>query len=378
MGKLKDGTLGCAADVVRADLGALCVSLSNEFERMAGSRLLITGGAGFLGHYLVQAPLQWNRSPDCTAPIQITVYDSFLRGMPPWLAEAAADPHLQVDRYDVRDPLPASPDHYDYIVHAASIASPTYYRQRPIETMDANVNGLRTLLEYARERSDSERRVRGFLFYSTSEIYGDPGPADIPTPETYRGNVSCVGPRACYDESKRYGETLAVNFARCFDLPITIARPFNNYGPGLKITDRRVIADFARNIFRNEDIVLLSDGSPTRTYCYVADAVAGYFKILAQGRPGEAYNIGAEAPELSIAELAELMADTARSLFGYRGQVVRRQSTDPEYLTDNPNRRCPVIDKARDELGYAPSMSLREGLERTLIWYREHQTAEEG
>jgi UDP-glucuronate decarboxylase len=378
MVKPNDGVPGSADDVVRTDLDGLCTELKGEFERMAGSRLLITGGAGFLGHYLVQAPLRWNRSPDCTAPIHVTVYDSFLRGVPPWLEGLKADPQLQVDRYDVRDPLPSNLGDYDYIVHAASIASPTYYRQRPIETMDANVNGLRNLLEYARERHNGSRPVRGFLFYSTSEIYGDPGPADIPTPESYRGNVSCVGPRACYDESKRYGETLSVNFARCFDLPVTIARPFNNYGPGLKITDRRVIPDFARNIFRDEDIVLLSDGSPTRTYCYVADAVAGYFKILARGRPGEAYNIGADGPEISIAELAELMAAAARDLFGYRGRVVRRQSSDPDYLTDNPNRRCPVIAKARDELDFAPSVSLREGLERTLIWYRDHQTAEEG
>jgi UDP-glucuronate decarboxylase len=374
----KDAVANSAADVVRADLDGLCAVLQDEFERMAGGRLLITGGAGFLGHYLVQAPLRWNRLPSCTAPIDVTVYDSFIRGVPPWLAGLEADPHLQVERYDVRDPLPTDPGDYDYLVHAASIASPTYYRQRPIETMDANVNGLRNLLEYARERRDGPRPVKGFLFYSTSEIYGDPGPADIPTPETYRGNVSCVGPRACYDESKRYGETLSVNFARSFDLPVTIARPFNNYGPGLKITDRRVIPDFARNIFRGEDIVLLSDGSPTRTYCYVADAVAGYFKILTRGRPGEAYNIGTDGPEISIAELAELMVAAARELFGYRGRVVRRQSSDPDYLTDNPHRRCPVIAKARNDLGYEPSVALREGLARTLIWYREHQTAEEG
>jgi UDP-glucuronate decarboxylase len=378
MGMPKQAAPSSADDVVRADLDHLCTVLQGAFEQMAGSRLLITGGAGFLGHYLVQAPLRWNRSASCTAPIEVTVFDSFLRGVPPWLTTLAADPHLQVARYDVRDPLPADLGDYDYVVHAASIASPTYYRQRPIETMDANVNGLRSLLEYARARRDGQRPVRGFLFYSTSEIYGDPGPADIPTPETYRGNVSCVGPRACYDESKRYGETLSVNFARSFALPVTIARPFNNYGPGLKITDRRVIPDFARNIFRDEDIVLLSDGSPTRTYCYVADAVAGYFKILAHGRPGEAYNIGTDGPEISIAELAERLAAAARALFGYRGRVVRRQSLDPDYLTDNPTRRCPVIAKARDELGYAPSVALDEGLARTLIWYREHQTAEEG
>ncbi|MHA2316013.1 MAG: NAD-dependent epimerase/dehydratase family protein, partial [Candidatus Hermodarchaeia archaeon] len=144
----------------------------------------------------------------------------------------------------------------------------------------------------------------------------------MPTPESYRGNVSCTGPRACYDESKRYGETLCVNYARQYDLPIKIARPFNNYGPGLKITDRRVLPDFARDVLAGKDIVMLSDGSPTRTFCYVADAIAGYYKILVKGRNGESYNIGVEEPEISIAELAERVVGLARDLFDYQGKVV--------------------------------------------------------
>src|SRR4029453_12052211 len=126
----------------------------------------------------------------------------------------------------------------------------------------ANVNGLRFMLEYAVARKGKQKGVGGILFYSSSEIYGDPTPENIPTPETYRGNVSCTGPRACYDESKRYGETLCVHFARQYELPIKVARPFNNYGPGLKITDRRVIPDFARDIVANRDVVMLSSGSP--------------------------------------------------------------------------------------------------------------------
>ena len=149
--------------------------------------------------------------------------------------------------------------------------------------MDANVNGLRNLLRYFQEQKAKGKTVGGLLFYSSSEIYGDPTPENIPTPETYRGNVSCTGPRACYDEAKRFGETLCVNFATQYDLPIKMARPFNNYGPGLKITDRRVLPDFARDIFAGKDIVMLSDGAPKRTFCYVADAVQGYYKILVRG-----------------------------------------------------------------------------------------------
>ena len=144
--------------------------------------------------------------------------------------------------------------------------------------MDANINGLRTLLDYARQRLEAGLEMKGFLFYSSSEIYGDPAPDAIPTPETYRGYVSCTGPRACYDESKRYGETLCVNFAQQHGIPVTAVRPFNNYGPGMKITDGRVIADFFRDALAGRDLVMLSDGSPTRTFCYVSDAITGYYR----------------------------------------------------------------------------------------------------
>jgi nucleoside-diphosphate-sugar epimerase len=190
--------------------------------------------------------------------------------------------------------------------------------------------------------------------------------------ETYRGFVSCTGPRACYDESKRYGETLSVNFARQFDLPIKIVRPFNNFGPGLKITDGRVVPDFARRILQGHDIELLSDGSPRRTFCYVADAVTGYYKVLVRGKAAEAYNIGVERPEISMADLAETMRRLGRELVGYAGNVVYQVSSDRDYLTDNPIRRCPQITKASSELGYLPTVGLEEGLKRSLIWYRDH------
>ncbi len=366
-----------AQSVIDCDLDYICDCLREEFAAMAGKNLLITGGAGFLGYYLVQAPLHWNRRSGRDLPIRITVFDNYIRGIPEWLTQLAEDPALTLVKHDITGPLPEDMGDFQFIIHAASIASPIYYRKFPIETMDANVNGLRTLLEYGRRQQSQDRPVDGFLFYSTSEIYGDPTPENIPTPETYRGNVSCIGPRACYDESKRYGEALCVNFARQYDLPVKIARPFNNYGPGLKITDRRVLPDFVRDILAGRDIVMHSDGSPTRTFCYIADAIVGYFKILIRGEPAEAYNIGVEEPEISMRDFAHKLTEMARDLFGYQGRVIHRESPDQEYLTDNPNRRCPVIAKARKALGYRPTVSLDEGLRRSLIWYRENTRAEE-
>ena len=372
---LRFGANDRGADVRDADVDHILTSSGDALNQLAGKDLLITGGAGFLGYYLTQAALAYgDRNP--SAPIQVTVFDSFIRGVPDWLEEFRDHPRLTLRSQDVREPLPSDMPDFDYIIHAAGIASPTYYRMHPIETMDANITGLRTLLDHAVTQTDRGRQVRGFLFFSSSEIYGDPTADAIPTPETYRGFVSCTGPRACYDESKRYGETICVTFAQVHGLPITMARPFNNYGPGMKITDGRVIADFARNILDGSDIVLFSDGSPKRTFCYAADAVAGYFKILALGEPGEPYNIGVEGPEISMIDLARAMGAAGAELFGYTGTITTGESPEAVYLVDNPSRRRPSIDKARARLAYEPSISLQDGLRRTLLWYRDNQGGE--
>jgi UDP-glucuronate decarboxylase len=364
-------------ELLARDLDYVCGNLKEEFGRMAGKNLLITGGAGFLGYYLVLAALRWNKTAAAGAKIHVTVYDNFARGTPAWLTQLQHDPNLAVTRQDMILPLPASMSDFQYIVHAAGIASPMYYRKYPLQTIDANINGLRNLLDYSVRQRERNRPVEGFLFYSSSEIYGDPAPEWIPTPEHYRGNVSCTGPRACYDESKRFGETICATFARQYGVPVKMARPFNNYGPGLKITDGRVLPDFARDVLNGRDIVMYSDGSPKRTFCYSADAITGYYKVLVKGHPGEAYNIGIERPEISMAELADKVIATARELFGYSGNLVRRRSSEADYLVDNPNRRCPVIEKARSHLGYDPQILVDEGLRRALIWYHHNRVAEE-
>lgn len=369
-----------AAEVIKEDLGYICSELSEEFQAVSGRRILIIGGAGFLGYYLIQSLLHLNATrflPADKDPVDITVYDNFIRGVPDWLTALEDNANLTLTRHDITNPLPEDMGHFHYIIHAASIASPTYYRKFPIETMDANVDGLRRVLNYCLQMKNAGTPVLGLLNYSTSEIYGDPDPDNIPTPETYRGNVSCTGPRACYDESKRYGETLCVSFAEVHGIPVKSARPFNNYGPGLKISDKRVLPDFARDVLNGRDIVMLSDGSPTRTFCYIADAIVGYYKILFRGRPGEAYNIGLDTHETSMAELADHVVALGKELYGYEGRVVRQESAEAAYLVDNPNRRCPVITKAREELGYDPKVGVEDGLRRAMVWYGDNPEAED-
>jgi UDP-glucuronate decarboxylase len=359
-------------EIISSDIKAINYNASKELDLLAGKEVLITGGAGFLGYLLVNLIAQIGDN-DGREPINLTVYENFSRGRKPWLDKLASRNNIQVLEHDITKPLPSDMPEFSYIIHAASIASPTYYRLNPIETIDANVNGLRYLLDYAKTRSDEHKPISGMLFFSTSEIYGDPSYDAIPTAETYRGFVSCTGPRACYDESKRLGETLCVNFAQKYGIPVMVARPFNNYGPGLDINDRRLLPDLARDILSNRDIILLSDGKATRTFCYVSDAITGYIKVLINGRAGESYNIGTETPEISVSEFTSKVAKVGRNLFGYDGKIVYKVSEDEAYLIDNPNRRCPNINKARSELGYSPLVSLEDGISRSLIWYKDNQ-----
>jgi dTDP-glucose 4,6-dehydratase/UDP-glucuronate decarboxylase len=351
-------------ELIQSDLEYLTRKAEDELRQLSAKRVWLTGGAGFLGYYLCKGIAFWNQKRRPADRIKLLVMDNFRRGAPRWLEEVKSQ-EIATLRHDVTEPIPDGLPSPDYVIHAASIASPTFYRQFPLETIDANVIGLRRFLDYAA----ATRGLAGMLFFSTSEIYGDPTPDAIPTKETFRGFVSSTGPRACYDESKRLGETLCVVFAQTKGVPVTMARPFNNYGPGLNLNDGRVLPDFARDVLNSRDIVMYSDGAPTRTFCYVTDALVGYLKILTRGRPGEPYNIGIEKPEISMRDLAHLVARHAQELWGYKGSVIHRASQERSYLEDNPNRRCPVIAKARQELDYAPEVDVDEGVRRALTWY---------
>lgn len=348
------------ADEIRSALGP-------QVARFSGRTILLTGAAGFLGAQFVHFFARLNDSGVLERPCRLLALDNHLRGVPAWLGSVAARGDILLRTADIVRQREF--ESADFIIHAASVASPTFYRQHPIETMDANVIGLRNLLDHA-----VVARPESFLFFSSSEIYGDPDPAHIPTAEDYRGLVSCTGPRACYDESKRYGETLCVNFHRVHGVPVKVVRPFNNYGPGLGIGDRRVLPDFFRDVLAGRDIVLLSDGRATRTFCYVADAVAGYLLTLLSAHDGEAFNIGTESPEISMTDLASLVVEVSGGGVG----VVARPSDDPDYARDNPTRRCPDITKARTLLGYAPKVTLREGLGRMRDWYLDEGRAGRG
>jgi dTDP-glucose 4,6-dehydratase/UDP-glucuronate decarboxylase len=346
------------SDILEQDAVAATEAAGEALGALEGRTVLLSGGAGFIGAAMLDALVRLNRDR-FTHPARVLVFDNFVTGVPARLRRLAGDPNIEIVQGDITRDLEVR-EPFQYAIHAASIASPIVYRAKPLLTADVNVWGLRRMLDLAVAQPDFE----SFLFFSTSEIYGDPDPEHIPTPEDYRGYVSCTGPRACYDESKRFGETLAVIFHQEFGLPIRSVRPFNVYGAGQRLDDGRIIPDLVGAASRGEPLVLHSDGRATRSFCYVSDAIAGFFLAMLKGRPGEAYNIGNDE-EVSIGQVADLVARIAGT------KVTHKASADPHYLTDNPQRRCPDLTRSRTHLGYQPRVSLEDGLKRTLRWAME-------
>jgi UDP-glucuronate decarboxylase len=349
--------------ILQQDMIAIYNQLSDqEREKFRNATILVTGCGGFLGYYFMHFFAHFAQELEIK---RIIALENFLTGTREWLADLVeSEPNLiRLHEFDIiNDAIEDVPgaSEANIIVHMASIASPTFYRIYPIETVDANITGLRRLLDFY-----AAKPLKGFLFFSSSEIYGDPFPEYIPTSEEYRGNVATMGPRACYDEAKRFGETLCYLFAQKYEMPIGIARPFNNYGPGMNINDKRLPADFAKAVVEGRDLEILSDGTPTRTFCYISDAITGYLKVLLHGQ-FDVFNIGMDKPELSVKEFAEIFNRQGKDVLEYQGKISFKQSTDKEYLTDNPNRRCPDISKAREVLHYNPSVPVEEGIRRYL------------
>jgi len=349
--------------IVSEDVEDVCERTRVALTAMRGKTIVIAGAAGFLPSFLTDVLARSNDTLD-GEPLRILCIDNFTTGMAHRLAHLEGRDDVETVAASVVEPFAPS-GRVDYVVHGASIASPTWYRRFPLETIDVNTVGTKLLLELSREHD-----VAGFVYLSSSEIYGDPPPDRVPTIEEYWGNVSSTGPRAPYDESKRLAETLCTTYHRLYGTPVRIIRPFNVYGPRLRLDDGRVIPDFLGDVLAGRSIKILSDGRATRSFCYVTDFVAALVLLLVGGSDGEAYNVGNDE-ERSIAYVAELVA----RLTDPPVAVEFARSDDALYLVDNPSRRCPDLTKTRAAIPWAPSMPLAEGLKRTFRYYAEGGTA---
>ncbi|XPV76637.1 MAG: NAD-dependent epimerase/dehydratase family protein [Desulfovibrio sp.] len=324
-------------------------------DAFIGKTILFSGGCGFLGKYFSQVCGRLNDLyPD--TPCKLILLDNLITA-DTTTELCPSNGHITFLEHDIIKPMENPPEDIDYVIHAAGIASPFYYRAYPLETLDVGVIGTRNMLEVARKS-----RAK-FLFFSSSEIYGDPDAKHVPMQESYKGNVSCIGPRACYDESKRVGETLCYIYQQQYGVHTNIVRPFNVYGPGMKEKDYRVLPNFASRIKGGKPLQVYGTGNQTRTFCYISDFMNGCMRILASGVPGEAYNIGNPEPEVSILELAEVTSKVAKQ------KVETNIIEYPDsYPADEPMRRCPDIRKAELQLKFHPQMDLEEGLRRFYQW----------
>ncbi len=305
-------------------------------------RVLVTGGAGFIGAHLCRRLVEDGCDVLCV--------DNFYTGTRDNIADLLVNPRFELMRHDVTFPLFVE---VDEIYNLACPASPVHYQLDPVQTTKTSVHGAINMLGLA-------KRVRAkILQASTSEVYGDP--TEHPQTETYWGNVNPIGPRACYDEGKRCAETLFFDYFRQHGLRIKVARIFNTYGPYMHPNDGRVVSNFVMQALRGEPITLYGEGTQTRSFCYVSDLVDGLIRLMNSGDdvPGP-INLG-NPNEITVREIAEIIVRACGSQ--------SRISFQP-LPADDPKQRRPDITKARQLLGWNPSIALTDGLPPTIDYFR--------
>ena len=331
---------------------------SNDFS---GKTVLLSGGSGFIGRYFVEVFRRLNAGI-LSKPVHVIILDNLITGKTGF-AKQSNDENIEFITHDIIKPFQYN-GKLDFVIHAAGIASPYYYRAFPMETLDVAITGTRNMLELS-EASDAR-----FIFFSSSEIYGDPEIKNVPTSENYRGNVSCQGPRACYDESKRVGETITYIFHTQIGVKTNVIRPFNIFGPGMLENDYRVLPNFAGKIKKGLPLQIYGDGSQTRTFCYITDAMFGFFMVILKGIPGESYNIGNSNPEISMIGLVEKIEKVLSKKLVYH--LIDYPDSYPQ---DEPMRRSPDISKAQIQLGFDPGVEIENGLSKFLAWSNESYSA---
>lgn len=307
-------------------------------------KILVTGGAGFIGSHLCERLLHDGH--------QVICLDNFFTGRRENVAPLLDNPDFEMVRHDVVEPFLMD---VDQIYNLACPASPVHYQYNPVKTVKSNVMGALNMLTLAK------RQGARILQASTSEVYGDP--VVHPQTESYWGNVNPIGPRSCYDEGKRVAETLMMDFHREHRVDVRIARIFNTYGPRMLEADGRVVSNFIVQALRGEPLTIYGDGSQTRSFCYVSDLIEGLVRLMNTPGANQPVNLG-NPVEFSMKQLAELVAELCER----ESEVVMQPLPQ-----DDPRQRKPDITRARDWLAWEPTIQLREGLERTIAYFRERR-----
>lgn len=310
-------------------------------KKMKG-KIVVSGGSGFIGSHLIDRLIEKNR---------VICVDNLSTGRCENVEHLMQNKNFVFIEHDVKEPLDLK-EKVDEVYHLASRASPVDFEKFPMDILLTNSLGTYNMLELARKNKAK------FLFASTSEVYGDP--EEHPQKETYWGNVNSIGLRSCYDESKRFGESLVMSYHRKYGLDTKIARIFNTYGPRMRPDDGRVIPSFVTQALKNKDITIHGKGEQTRSFCYVSDMVDGLIKLMGSNQ-NEPVNLG-NPDEIKIIELAKLI----KRLTGSKSEIVFKPMPEGD-----PLRRKPDITRAKRFLRWEPKVGLEEGLKETVEWFRK-------
>jgi UDP-glucuronate decarboxylase len=332
--------------MISDELKEIARHLGARSSDIAGKRVLVTGGAGFLGSWLCDVLVDRGASVICL--------DNLASGLKANISHLLDDDQFTFIEHDIAKPITFN-EPLDLVMHLASRASPLEFEKYPIQILKANTLGIWVALGIAKKHGAR------FLYTSTSEIYG--AATVFPTPETYNGNVNSLGPRSCYDEAKRCGESFVIAYKMQHGMDVRIARIFNTYGPRMRSEGvyGRVIPRFIEQALKNEPLTIFGDGSQTRSFCYVTDQLEGLLRLaFLDEAEGQVVNIGSEA-EITILELAELITKMTASTSELQFFPLPK---------DDPPRRRPDITRARRLLTWEPKVALRDGLGRTIGYYR--------
>jgi nucleoside-diphosphate-sugar epimerase len=343
--------------IVTADLKLLTSQYPIPWYKLRDKTVLITGATGFLATYMVETLLFLNETQQLNVTIIAVVRNR--NGFAQRFSHYLERPDLICIEQDISSPLQVDRK-IEFIIHAASQASPKYYATDPVGTLSANTLGTSCLLELARNNC-----VESFLYFSSAEVYGEA--THVPTAESDYGYLDPLAVRSCYAESKRMGENMCTSWHHQYKVPAKIVRPFHTYGPGMRFDDGRVYADFVADVVNGRDIVLKSDGLTRRSFCYLADATAGFWLVLLSGSNARAYNIGNPEGEISIRDLASLVS----GLYPQKGISVlfeHRKESD-RYLPSQVSVTCPDITLAKS-LGWSPITSIENGFRKTIDSYQ--------
>ena len=337
---------------LNSDIEEIVTNLKKYSKYFSGKKFLISGANGFLGKYFIKTLLLMNKS--FKKKIKILAIDIKFDK-----CEIYLDKNVKKIKQDINNIENISFKSH-YVLHAAGIPSPKHYFNKPIEAIFTSITGTKKLLEYSKKNKSK------FIFFSSSEIYGNPDKKNIPTKETYNGNVSSIQDRSCYDEGKRVGETLCYFYKIKQKIDVVIFRPFNVFGPGMPKNDYRVFPRFFNSIKNNRPITIFKNGKQTRTFCYVTDAITAMFLVIIKGKKF-VYNIGNDYPEINMSNLHKIIERNIKKKIKYKN--IDYPSNYPQV---EPQRRRPNINKIKKELNFKNIVTINEAIKKFYEWSKKY------